>query len=132
MKNLLRNSSVIFFLLFTFASLQIFADNSALAKTRVIDGVVTSTWGGTNSITTQPTIETITGSIASNVGTWTRTRLTYHRYVCPDRAYHSFNGNGDIVVVFEYFDPNTFISTCAAGMLPSGTTTWSVYYLVRW
>jgi len=33
------------------------------------------------------------------------------------------NANGEIVVIFEYFDPNTAYQLCAAGMLPSGTTT---------
>ena len=131
MKSLLKiNPLSSFFFLFFFAFCgNIFADNSGLAVCKVIDGNTFVTWLGEDTSTTYPTIEAAIGTVATNPTTWTITRLTGTGQYAVQAPSMATNANGDVIVVFEYYDSTTTDTLCAAAMLPTGTSTWIINVL---
>ena len=118
--------AALFFLMCTSICEETFADNSAFAQVRIFDGTVITAWEGEDSSTTYSTIEGVIGSISTDPTTWTRTTLSDSAWYVISGPTIASNLNGDIIVVFEYFDTVSSNSLVAVAMLPTGTTTWNV------
>ena len=128
MKNFIRTNSkaVLFFLMCTILCEEAFADNSAFAQVRIFNGTVITAWQGQNASTSFSTIEGVIGSTSTDPTTWTRTTLSDSTQNVISSPVIASNSNGDVIVVYEYFDTVNSLSLVAVAMLPSGTTTWNV------
>lgn len=123
----IKNSRFMFFAalsIFFSIFMKVAAIDAGLGVCKVISGDVVAAWQAVD-ISGNQLVVGATGSVSSNPNTWNLTTLsTVTGSSLNSQPILFSNANGDVLVVWQYFDTNGNYQI-AASMLPVGTTTWN-------